>query len=235
MATRRLLAELADLCERATGITVCVESVGGIDAARRVRAGESYDLIVLAADTIDDLADEGWVLAETRKSLAESCVAIAMRSGTRLYDVKTEDALCQAVLSANRIGYSSGPSGTALMALFARWGVLDALRGRLVQARPGTPVASLIASRQVELGFQQLSELKDEAGVAVLGLMPPGIEIVTTFAGVVGRGCMQHSAARAVLDVLGSPAFNEIKFRCGMAPPGTNLSSKTSLDSDYTS
>ena len=124
----------------------------------------------------------------------------------------------RAVLAAPRIGYSTGPSGTALLQLFARWGIAEKVQARLVQAPPGKPVAALLAAGEADIGFQQQSELQGEAGVVVLGPMPPGVEIVTTFVGAVGARSARIDAARAVLEFLRSPANDEIKRRHGMAP-----------------
>jgi molybdate transport system substrate-binding protein len=218
MATRQVLAELCQACERASGVPARFESVGGVDAARRVRAGEVFDLVVLAADAIDELAATGHVMADSCCPIAESTVAIAVRAGAVRPDVGSEEALRRTVLAAGRIGYSTGPSGTALLKLFERWGLSETLRERLVQALPGVPVAALIANGQVELGFQQFSELKDQDGIALLGGMPPGLEIVTTFVGAVGAGSARHAAARATLSFMSSPSTAEIKRRHGMAP-----------------
>lgn len=48
MATRAVLAELATGFEARHGVAVVIESVGGVDAARRVAAGEPFDLVLLA-------------------------------------------------------------------------------------------------------------------------------------------------------------------------------------------
>ena len=55
MATRQVLAELASLAAERLGHQVGIESVGGVDAARRVAAGEPFDLVFLASDAIDKL------------------------------------------------------------------------------------------------------------------------------------------------------------------------------------
>jgi molybdate transport system substrate-binding protein len=216
MATRSLLGELCEACEQAGGARVQLESVGGVDAARRVEAGEVFDLVVLAADAIDKLADAGRVVADSRCVLAQSSVAIAVRAGAARPDVGSETALREAVLAADRIGVSTGPSGVALLAVFERWGVLESLRERIVQARPGQPVAALLARGEVALGFQQLSELKGEPGIALLGPMPPGLEIVTRFVGAVGAGSAQREAARAALAFFAAPARADIRRRHGM-------------------
>ena len=218
MATRQVLAELCQACERAIGMPVRFESVGGVDAARRVQAGQIFDLVVLAADAIVELAATGHVIADSRRTIVESSVAMAVRADAKRPDIGSEEALRRTVLAARRIGYSTGPSGTALLKLFERWGLSETLRDRLVQAKPGLPVAALIASGQVELGFQQYSELKNQDGIALLGTMPPGLEIVTTFVGAVGAGSARNAAARATLSFMSSPSTAEIKRRHGLAP-----------------
>lgn len=217
MATREVLVALGEACKHGGGRSIRFESVGGVDAARRVRAGESFDLVVLAAEAIDELAAAGHVISETRRPIAASSVAIAVRNDVPPPDVTSESALRHAVVSARRIGYSTGPSGTALLKLFARWGMAENFYERLVQARTGTPVAALLASGQADIGFQQFSELKDETGIALLGPMPPGLEIVTTFVGAVGSGSVRTPLALAALDFMASPAADQIRVRHGMA------------------
>lgn len=219
MATRQVLADLAAAYREAGGAEVRVESVGGVDAARRVQAGEVFDLIVLAADAMAQLDAAGLLRAGSRRALVDSTVAVAVRAGAPRPDIGSEAALRQAVLAARSIGYSTGPSGNALLRLFERWGLGETLAPRLIQARPGVPVGSLVAGGEAELGFQQLSELMHLDGIALLGGMPPGLEIVTRFVGAIGAGSAQPEAARALLDFLGSDAGAALKQRHGMSPP----------------
>jgi molybdate transport system substrate-binding protein len=218
MATRQVLADLADDYRRRSGVLVEFESVGGVDAARRVQAGEPFDVVVLAADAIDKLIAAGRVVAGSRADLAHSGVAIAVRAGAPRPAIDSEDALRRAVLSARALGYSTGPSGVALARLFERWGIADAIRDRLVQAPPGVPVGALLARGEVELGFQQTSELLHLEGIEVLGPMPPGLEIVTTFSAGLCATSFRPDAARALLDFLRSPEAAQAKRRHGMEP-----------------
>lgn len=218
MATRLLLAELAAAYRAANGVEVVFESVGGVDAARRVQQGEAFDIVVLAADAIDRLIAGGHAVAETRADLVRSPVAVAVRAGAARPDIGTEAALRQAVRAARSIGYSTGPSGTALLALFERWGVAAMIRDRLKQAPAGVPVARLVAEGEAELGFQQLSELLHAPGIEILGLLPPEIEIVTIFSAARCTTSRQPDAVAALLAFLRSPAAAEAKRRHGMQP-----------------
>lgn len=222
MATKAVLAELTRSYQTLAGTTVQLESVGGVDAARRVAAGEVYDVVVLARDAIDRLVSEGHLVAGSEVDLALAGVAVAVRAGAVRPELGSEEALREAVLAARTIGISTGPSGVRLAQLFARWGVAEALRARIVTPPPGVPVGALVARGEVELGFQQLSELIHLDGIEVLGLLPPPIAITTTFSAAIATRARQPEPARALLDFLGSPATAEVKVRHGMqAAPKT--------------
>jgi len=218
MATRLLLADMAELSQQRSGVAVRVESVGGVDAARRVAAGEAFDVVVLAADAIHELQASGHVVAGSHADLVRSGVAVAVRGGAPRPDIGSEAALRAAVLAARSIGYSTGPSGTALLQLFQRWGLADGLRERLVQAPPGVPVGSMVAQGQVELGFQQLSELMHLPGIELIGAMPAGCAIVTTFSAGLCSRSTQAEAARALIHFMQSPDSAALKRRHGMEP-----------------
>ena len=222
MATRQLLAELAAAFEKQSGCVVLFESVGGVDAVKRIQAGEVFDLAVLASDAIDKLMATGHVRAGSKADLVRSGVAVAVRAGAALPDISSEDAVRLAVRAAPSISYSTGPSGVALAKLFERWGIADEVQSRLVQAPPGVPVATLVASGQVALGFQQLSELMHVEGVAVVGPLPPAIQITTTFsAGIPTRASADSSRAEqvsALFELMTSPQAVEAKQRQGMEP-----------------
>jgi molybdate transport system substrate-binding protein len=216
MATRLLLADLVPRFEATSDRRVSVESVGGVEAARRVRAGEAFDAIVLASGAIDGLMAAGRALPDSRVDLAKSAMAVAVRAGAPRPDIGSEEAVRRAVLSARRVGHSTGPSGAHLRTLLDRWGLAGELQDRVVQAPPGVPVGTLVARGEVDLGFQQLCELTSVSGVDVLGPLPLPIQHVTTFSGAIGTRSTQPERVRALLAFLASPSLAGIKRQHGM-------------------
>jgi molybdate transport system substrate-binding protein len=218
MATRQLLADLAAQWQHMSGVDVVIESVGGVDAARRVQAGEAFDGVVLALEAIDKLIMAGFVVAGSRVDLVESSVAVAVKAGTLLPDISTEAELRSAVAAASTVGYSTGPSGVALGKLFDKWGIAGDLQNRLVQAPPGVPVGTLVARGEVALGFQQLSELMHLDGIALVGTLPDQAAITTIFSAGVCAVSNQPQELARFFAFMASREVADVKQKHGMQP-----------------
>ena len=219
MATKPLLADLVVLYQtQAPDVQVLVESVGGVDAAKRVQAGEAFDGVVLASNAIDKLIAGGHVLAGSRADLVHSDVAVAVPAGAPVPDISTEAALKAAILAAPTLGHSTGPSGVQLAKQFEAWGIAEQIAPRIVQAKPGVPVGSMVASGDVALGFQQRSEMMGVQGITLVGGLPKAVEIITTFSGSVAASCAQPDAMRALLAFWQSSACDALKRQHGMDP-----------------
>lgn len=222
MATRQVLAELTQAFTQQSGIAVDMVSLGGVDAAKRVQAGEAFDVVILGSDAIDKLIASGHAHAGSRVDLVRSGVAVAVRKGASLPDISSEEAVKQAVLAAPSISYSTGPSGVALAKLFEKWGIAQQIQSRMVQAPPGVPVGSLVAKGDVALGFQQLSELLHVDGITIVGPLPDAIQVTTIFAAalptVLTKESTQAAQVQALLDFMVSPQSADAKIRQGMTP-----------------
>ncbi|MQP76166.1 molybdenum ABC transporter substrate-binding protein [Stenotrophomonas sp. MYb238] len=218
MATRQVLAALAARCAHETGIHVEVESCGGVEAARRVAAGEAFDVVWLASDALEKLAASGRIIADSRVELLRSETWVAVRKGAARPDIGSEAAVREAVLRAKTLGHSTGPSGAHINALLERWGIAGHVAPRIVQAPPGMPVATLIARGEIELGFQQRSEIEGIEGVDAAGPLPAAIAKTTTFAGAVCACSRQPAHARALLAFMALSANDAVKRGHGMEP-----------------
>jgi len=218
MATRQILADLAASYEHRTGRRVAIRSMGGVEAARLVRAGETADVIILASNVMEQLENEGRLVSGSRVNVARSAVAIAIPAAARRPDISDEEAVKRAVLEARTICYSTGPSGDHLVRLLTRWGMAEFATLRAIQAPPGVPVGTIVAQGEADLGFQQLSELLHVPGIEIVGPLPPDIQAVTVFSAGVSATSVQDAEARALIAYMTSLEADAVKHRYGMEP-----------------
>jgi molybdate transport system substrate-binding protein len=218
MATRQILSELAAAYQQATGQVVSIESVGGVDAAKRIRAGEAFDVAVLASDALRQLEADSALVGGSVVEIAESPMAMAVRAGATRPEMLDEAAVRRALANAASIGISTGPSGAHVVKLARDWGLETEISARIVQAKPGIAVAKLLADGAVELGFQQLSEMQGAPGIDIVGLLPEALQPKTIFAAALCKAAVHAGAARAFIAYLASVETAETKRRHGMIP-----------------
>ncbi len=220
MATKALLADLTQTYLAQTGVSVQIESVGGVDAAKRVQAGEIFDMVLLASDAIERLIASGHVQTDSRCDWVRSPVAVAVQAGATHPDLSNEAAVKAAVLTSPTLSYSTGPSGVYLEKLFERWGISDEVKTRVVVPPPGTPVGALVASGKAALGFQQLSELIALPGIEVLGTLPADVAFITAFSSgiptAIASDAVRMTAAQSFLQFLASADVEDVKRKQGM-------------------
>ena len=212
--------ELVLQFEKASGHKVTTIYTGTLDAQKRIAAGEAYDLIVMAGPAIDDLIKSGRVVPGSRINLARSGVGVAVRAGAPRPDIHSTEALKKTLLAAKSIGYSSGPSGVYLTGLFSKLGIADQIKSKLKQTATGVFVGSIIASGEVEIGFQQVSELAHYPGIDFVGPLPADIQNVTVFSSGMQIGAKAVDAANAWTTFLISPAAAAVFRSKSMEPAG---------------
>ena len=215
MATRHILADLAGDYEARHGTRVEIRSMGGVEAAKLARTGEATDIVVLASKVMGALEAEGHLVEGGTRDFARSEIGVAVRARSALPSLADEQAVKKAMLAAQRICYSTGPSGDHLKALCEKWGVAPE---RVLIAPPGMPVATLVANGDADLGFQQLSELIGQPGIAVVGPLPLEIQTVTVFSAGISTNSRDPEGARAFVAYLASVETGGAKRRHGMEP-----------------
>src|SRR5689334_8805444 len=149
-ATEEAYRELVPEFEKATGNKVTTVFTGTLDANKRLAAGETYDLLIMSAPSIDEHIKGGKVVPGSRVDVAKSGVGVAVRAGAPKPDISTPEALKKSLLAAKSIGYSTGPSGVYVISLFQRMGIAEEVRGKLKQAQTGVLVGSITANGEAE-------------------------------------------------------------------------------------
>jgi molybdate transport system substrate-binding protein len=217
-ATEQAYKELVPQFEKAAGHKVTTVFTGTLDADKRLAAGESYDMLIMSSGSIDGHIKDGKVAAGSRADLAKSGVAVGVKAGSRKPDISSVEALKKTILAAKSIGYSTGPSGLYIISLFEKLGVADAVKPKLKQTPTGVFVGSIIASGEVEIGFQQVSELSHFSGVDYAGPLPEAVQRYTVFSSGIVAGAKEADAAKALVKFLTAPAAAPAFKKQGMEP-----------------
>jgi molybdate transport system substrate-binding protein len=217
-ATQEAYLELVAQFEKATGHKVRTDFTGTLNVQKRLAAGESFDLIIMAAPAIDEQITLGKALAGSRVDFAKSGVGVAVKKGAPKPDIGSVESLRKTLLAAKSIGYSTGPSGVYILTVFEKLGVASEVKGKLKQTPSGVFVGALISSGQTEIGFQQISELKHFTGIDYVGPLPDEVQRMTVFSTGLHAGAKQADAARALVTYITAPAAAPVIRKHGLEP-----------------
>jgi molybdate transport system substrate-binding protein len=215
---RRHLPGVGPQFEKATGHKVATIFTGTLDAQKRLAAGENYDMIIMASPAIDAQIKAGKVVSGSRVDLAKSGVGAAVPKGAPKPDISTTEALKKTLLAAKSIGYSTGPSGVYMISLFEKLGLMDQVKPKLKQTPTGVFVGTIIANREVEVGFQQVSEVGNFPGVDYVGPLPADVQQMTVFSSGIVVDAKEAEPARALVKFLTTPEAGAAFRKRGMEP-----------------
>jgi len=218
-ATEEAYKELAPQFEKASGHKVTTVFTGTLDALRRLSNGETYDLLIMARQQIDELSQTGKVVAGSRTDIAKSGVGVAVGKGKPKPDISSVDALKKTLLNAKSVGYSTGPSGIYVITMFQKLGIADEIKGKLKQTPTGVFVGSIIANGEVEIGFQQVSELSFFPGIDYVGPLPADVQLITVFSAGIAAGAKQVDGAKSLVSFITAPAAGAV-FKKHALDPG---------------
>jgi len=173
---------------------------------------------MLPAVQIDELINRGKLAAATRVNVATSGVGVAIRAGAPRIDASTPDGIRNALVAANKIAFSTGPSGVHIQRLIAEWGLTEQLKAKIVPPIPNVPIGEIVARGDADIGFQQVSELLPVTGIDYLGPLPAAIQETTVFSAAVHNAAGPVDAAQALLKYLTAPEAAAIIRKTGMEP-----------------
>ena len=215
LAFKAAYLELLPRFEQESGLGVATTFAGGAEIAKRLRAGEDTDLVIMAAKGIDELIAEGLLANGSRVDLVRSKIGAAVKAGAARPDISNAAALRKTLDAAKSIAYSSGPSGVYLAELFRKWELPPA---KLHQTAPGMPAGDIVASGQCEIGFQQISELLPVKGIDYIGPLPEELQLVTIFSAATSARAKNAGPARALTRYFTSSGIAATLAKHGLDP-----------------
>src|SRR6201987_4162660 len=189
--------------EKSSGhkVTVAYGTAGAV--ADRVQKGEAADIVISAAPLIDQLQAQGKVVAVSHVVIAKVGVGVFVRKGAAKPDISSADAFKRSMLAARSITYpdpaGGGASGIYVASLFERLGIAREMKPKTKLSPSAKVLYASVATGDVEIGFNQISEVLAQPTVEFAGPLPSAIQNYTQFSpGIVSSGS-QAEAARALV------------------------------------
>ncbi|WP_018259962.1 molybdate ABC transporter substrate-binding protein [Methylobacterium sp. WSM2598] len=217
--------DIAVRFERETGHTLTMSwgpSSGKSPEASqvRIRNGERVDVLIMVDNGMDEVIKGGYFKPLERKDIAVSKIGVAVKKGQPWPEIGTVTALRKALLDARSIGYSEGASGTYIASvLLKKLGIADevAPKSKVILGRRF--VGEALTDGEIELGLQQISELRLEPGVDVIGPLPEELQKRSVVSAAVSSNSANVTAAKQFIDFLSSPGSKEAMIRSGLDLP----------------
>jgi molybdate transport system substrate-binding protein len=218
LAVKGAFAELAERFQAATGARVDADFSPTLALLDRVRRGEAAEVVILTREGLSEMLSEHRVAAASYVDLAKSWVGIAVKAGRAHPDISTEAALRTALVGARAVAYSRiGASGILFAELIARLGIAHTVNAHAVVIPSGLTAERLLTD-EADLAVQQISELKQVAGVEVIGPIPHELQVPAVFS----AGCMMATdkvvLAEQFLKFLRSPEAISVLRDAGLEP-----------------
>ena len=207
--------------EARSGHKVVIAFAPAGEIAKRVAAGELYELLILPDENIDAYEKQGKVVPGSRAPLGKVGIGVAVNERATAPDISTPEAFKQALLAAKSIVYidpARGTSGKHFAGVLQQLGIADQVNAKATLGSGGYVVAP-VGKGEIELGVHQITEILPVPGVKLVGPLPPALQKWTTYTAVAMPGAKSPDAARALVAFLRSPDAIAIFAPKGFATP----------------
>jgi molybdate transport system substrate-binding protein len=217
-STAGALRELIPQFERATGHRVTISNEPGKIMLERIKRGDTGDLLLTGSAVIDELTQQGHIVAGSKRELARCGAGVAVRAGVPKPDISSVEAFKHALLDAKSIAHTtSGASGMHLLRVVERLGIAQQVKAK-ARTQPGGLVGEILARGEAELAVQQIPELLAVPGLDFVGPLPPELQITSVVSTAIFSRAAQPEAARALLQFLSTPAAARVLKASGLDP-----------------
>ena len=223
-AVTPVMADLVPRFEQSSGHKVISDLDGAIGAmTERIMKGESADVAIVSGAQIDALVRGSRVLAGSRVDLAKVGVGVFVRKGAPKPDIGSVEAFKRAMTAAKSIGYNDPAAGAPvslyLIKLFEHLGIADEMKVKTTVFKQRSERFGAVARGDVEIGFNQISEIVATPSVDLVGPLPAAIQRYTLFAsGIVASG-KEQDAGRAFVSYIASQGAKAIWKAKGFEAP----------------
>jgi molybdate transport system substrate-binding protein len=201
---RSVMTEVTPLFERASGHKLAVTYDANDGLERRIKAGESFDVLLIGAPTFAVLGDK--VAPAPRVLIGRAGLGVGVRAGAPKPDIASVDLLKRALLGANSVSYvGDGLSGVLFLAALDHLGIAEPIKPKL---KPTTVVnvVKAVASGEADLVVHNIPGILADRGVELVGPLPAEVQSYIDATAGLGAAAKEPEAGKAFIAFLTSEA-----------------------------
>jgi molybdate transport system substrate-binding protein len=188
----------------------------------RLAAGEQADIVIMPLENLASIEKQGRTTASSRRDLGAVGIGVAVKQGAALPDLSSESGLKRALLDARSVTFMDPTRGTSGRhfdeVVLPKLGIRDEVRAKAVLGEGGM-IGEKVARGEVEIAFQQMTELLPVAGIRIAGVLPPSLQKTTVYSGAVTTVSSSSAEAAELLAFLVSAEARSVFTAKGFATP----------------
>jgi molybdate transport system substrate-binding protein len=188
----------------------------------KLAAGETADVLVLPAPVLDGLAKDGKVRAEGRAIFGTVGISVVVKQGARLPDISSKEKFRDAMLAASAVVHATPgqtPSGTHMGKVMEQLGIADAVAKKVIHKPALDGGVRLVAAGEADIGIYPASEVAGVDGLAVVGSLPPGLDLAIVYGAAVSADSAVPGAAADFVQFMAAAENRSVWKNAGFAPP----------------
>jgi molybdate transport system substrate-binding protein len=216
------LKQLLPQFETSSGHNVAVTLSPALAVADRIKNGDAFDVAILGEPSADALEKAGSFVAGSAIVIARVGVGVFVRRGDPKPDISTVEAFTRALMNAKVIAYSDpalgGSASNYVSSLLASLDPTGAIKAKTKLATQYRSLADFVAGGGADLGLNQITEIRADARLELVGPLPAPLQRYTNYAAGVVASSHNQDAGKALIAFLASGAASETMRSNGFEP-----------------
>jgi len=213
------MEELQPQCEKAVGRPLAIQFGSTASLKKRIEMGEAFDVTIITTEAISDLITQGKLTGASRVDVGRSELGIGIRAGAPKPDIRTPEALKQALQQTKSITYpQDGASRGSIEKMFERMGIAAALKPKIILADGSGPATESVAAGQAAMVITLFSEIVPVHGVEILGPLPGEYRTDIRFGAATSATSKNAEAARTLIAFVSGPKAAPVLKAKGIEP-----------------
>jgi molybdate transport system substrate-binding protein len=216
---RTVVEQLQPAAEKTIGQDAAIEYNSTTGLKPKLESGQGYDVAIVTTEMMDALVKSGKIALKSRVDLARGAIGVGVRAGAPKPDIRTPDAMKQALLKVKAVSYAQdGASRPAIEKMFSQLGIADQMKPKILLELGSVRSAGRVTAGDADFVLTLASEILPIKGVELLGLLPEAYQGYVSFAAGVAANAVNPFQAGMLVKFLASPANASVYKAKGLEP-----------------